>query len=113
MGCTAEAAKCVVHLGRSYPREDPSCTGLVPTAKTTLNPAHLRPRPERRALHKVPRLDDTIKPGITGRVRAVSSFVDLHEAAHEGCHLALCKVTLSRYPRAAQKFHPGRPNRSR
>src|SRR5215213_7188649 len=60
MGCTAEAAKCVVHLGRSYPREDPSCSGLVPTAKTTLNPAHVRP--ERRALHNEPRLDDTIKP---------------------------------------------------
>src|SRR3982751_2976329 len=58
MGCTAEAAKCVVHLGRSYPREDPSCSGLVPTAKTTLNPAHVRPRPERKALHKEPRLDD-------------------------------------------------------
>src|SRR5215210_1094013 len=43
MGCTAEAAKCVVHLGRSYPREDPSCSGPVPTAKTTLNPAHVRP----------------------------------------------------------------------
>src|SRR5215213_7361789 len=43
MGCTAEAAKCVVHLGRSHPREDPSCSGLVPTAKTTLNPAHDRP----------------------------------------------------------------------
>src|SRR3954453_21262745 len=43
MGGTAEAAKCVVHLGRSHPREDPSCSGLVPTAKTTLNPAHDRP----------------------------------------------------------------------
>src|SRR5215210_3114114 len=60
MGCTAEAAKCVVHLGRSYPRDDPSCSGLVPTAKTTLNPAHVRPA--RRALHNEPRLDDTIKP---------------------------------------------------
>src|SRR3954451_18076653 len=65
MVCTAEAAKCVVHLGRSYPREDPSCSGLVPTAKTTLNPAHVRPRPERRALHKEPRLDDTIRPSWT------------------------------------------------
>src|SRR3954462_4422044 len=53
-------AECVVHLGRSYPREDPSCTGLVPTAKTTLNPAHVRP--ERRALHNEPQLDDTIRP---------------------------------------------------
>src|SRR3954463_4379871 len=60
MVCTAEAAKCVVHLGRSYPREDPSCSGLVPTAKTTLNPAHVRP--ERRALHNEPQLDDTIRP---------------------------------------------------
>src|SRR3954447_3240218 len=60
MGCPAEAAKCVVHLGRSYPREDPSCSGPVPTAKTTLNPAHVRP--ERRALHNDPRLDDTINP---------------------------------------------------
>src|SRR3954463_5171802 len=64
MGCTAEAAKCVVHLGRSYPREDPSCSGPVPTAKTTLNPAHVRP--ERRALHKEPRLDDTIRPRSIG-----------------------------------------------
>src|SRR4051812_46030253 len=48
-----------VQLGRSYPREDPSCSGLVPTAKTTLNPAHVRP--ERRALHNEPRLDDTIR----------------------------------------------------
>jgi len=32
----------------------------VPTAKTTLNPAHIRP--EKRALHKEPRLDDTIRP---------------------------------------------------
>src|SRR3954451_3292211 len=53
-------AECVVHLGRSYPREDPSCSGLVPTEKTTLNPAHVRP--ERRALHNEPRLDDTIRP---------------------------------------------------
>ena len=30
----------------------------MPTAKTTLNPAHVRP--ERRALHNEPRLDDTI-----------------------------------------------------
>src|SRR3954468_23397889 len=60
MECTAEAAKCVVHLGRSYPREDPSCSGPVPTANTSLNPAHIRP--ERRALHKEPRLDDTIRP---------------------------------------------------
>src|SRR3954447_24756929 len=60
MGRTAEAAKCVVHLGRSYPREDPSCSGPVPTAKTTLNPAHVRP--ERRALQNEPRLDDTITP---------------------------------------------------
>src|SRR3954451_11844748 len=67
MGCTAEAAKCVVHLGRSYPREDPSCSGPVPTAKTTLNPAHVRPRPrpERRALHNEPRLDD---PSCSGPV---------------------------------------------
>src|SRR3954469_13726238 len=49
-------------LGRSYPREDPSCSGPVLTAKTTLNPAHVRPRPERRALHNEPRLDDTITP---------------------------------------------------
>src|SRR5215210_5879349 len=63
MGCTAEAAKCVVHLGRSYPREDPSCSGPVPTAKTTLNPAHVRP--ERRALHNEPRLDD---PSCSGPV---------------------------------------------
>src|SRR5215203_3363889 len=53
-------AECVVHLGMSYPPEDPSCSGPVPTAKTTLNPAHVRP--ERRALHKEPRLDDTIRP---------------------------------------------------
>src|SRR3954451_18534446 len=53
-------AECVVHLGRSYPHEDPSCSGPVPTAKTTLNPAHVRP--ERRALQNEPRLDDTIKP---------------------------------------------------
>src|SRR3954464_6349243 len=33
-----------------------TCSGLVPTAKTTLNPAHVRP--ERRALHNEPRLDD-------------------------------------------------------
>jgi hypothetical protein len=32
----------------------------VPTAKTTLNPAHVRP--ERRALQNGPRLDDTIRP---------------------------------------------------
>src|SRR4051794_39035107 len=43
----------------------PSCSGLVPTAKTTLNPAHVRPRPERKALHKEPRLDDTIRPRAT------------------------------------------------
>src|SRR3954449_11058239 len=67
MGCPAEAAECVVHLGRSYPREDPSCSGPVPTAKTTLNPAHVRPhvRPERRALHNEPRLDD---PSCSGPV---------------------------------------------
>ena len=41
MGCTAEPAECVVHLGRSHPREDPSCSGPVPTAKTTLNPANV------------------------------------------------------------------------
>src|SRR5215210_4338961 len=63
MGCTAEAAKCVVHLGRSYPRDDPSCSGPVPTAKTTLNPAHVHP--ERRALHNKPRLDD---PSCSGPV---------------------------------------------
>src|SRR3954451_24002668 len=56
-------AECVVHLGRSYPREDPSCSGPVPTAKTTLNPAHVRP--ERRALHNEPRLDD---PSCSGPV---------------------------------------------
>src|SRR3954463_11049303 len=60
MGAPLGPAECVVHLGRSYPREDPSCSGPVPTAKTTLNPAHVRP--ERRALHNEPRLDDTIKP---------------------------------------------------
>src|SRR3982750_1350022 len=60
MGAPLGPAACVVHLGRSYPREDPSCSGLVPTAKTTLNPAH--GRPERRALHNEPRLDDTITP---------------------------------------------------
>src|SRR3954468_1771858 len=62
MECTAEAAECVVHLGRSYPREDPSCSGPVPTAKTTLNPAHVRP--ERRALHNEPRLDDPSCSGL-------------------------------------------------
>src|SRR3954463_9812275 len=60
MGAPLGPAECVVHLGRSYPREDPSCSGPVPTAKTTLNPAHVRP--ERRALQNEPRLDDTIKP---------------------------------------------------
>src|SRR3954466_12408986 len=39
--------------------DDPSCSGPVPTAKTTLNPAHVRP--ERRALQNEPRLDDTIR----------------------------------------------------
>src|SRR3982750_2846156 len=58
MGAPLGPAECVVYLERSYPREDPSCSGPVPTAKTTLNPAHVRP--ERRALHKEPRLDDTI-----------------------------------------------------
>src|SRR5215217_6771015 len=73
MVCTAEAAKCVVHLGRSYPREDPSCSGPVPTAKTTLNPAHVRP--ERRALHNEPRLDDTIKP-LRMTIQALQSALD-------------------------------------
>src|SRR3954449_11106154 len=58
MGAPLGPAECVVHLGRSYPHEDPSCSGPVPTAKTTLNPAHVRP--ERRALQNEPRLDDTI-----------------------------------------------------
>src|SRR5215472_9995181 len=42
MGCTTRQSKseCLVHLGRS-PREDPLCSGQVPTAKTTtLNPAY-------------------------------------------------------------------------
>src|SRR5215210_1132527 len=43
--------------------DDPSCSGPVPTAKTTLNPAHVRP--ERRALHNEPRLDD---PSCSGPV---------------------------------------------
>src|SRR3954468_16468754 len=78
MECTAEAAKCVVHLGRSYPREDPSCSGPVPTAKTTLNPAHVRPRPERRALHNEPRLDDdTIRPGWTTPLGADQQDCDI------------------------------------
>src|SRR3954465_15261864 len=59
MGSRLGRAECVLHLGSSYPREDPSCSGPVPTAKTTLNPAHVRP--ERRALHKEPRLDDTVR----------------------------------------------------
>src|SRR3954451_22442067 len=71
-------AECVVHLGRSYPREDPSCSGLVPTAKTTLNPAHVRP--ERRALQNEPRLDDTItaagaSTGMSYNVRSHSRCV--------------------------------------
>src|SRR3954454_15452623 len=60
LGLATRSAECVVHLGRSYPHEDPSCSGPVPTAKTTLNPAHVRP--ERRALQNEPRLDDTITP---------------------------------------------------
>src|SRR3954463_10049995 len=63
MGAPLGPAACVVHLGRSYPREDPSCSGPVPTAKTTLNPAHVRP--ERRALHNEPQLDD---PSCSGPV---------------------------------------------
>src|SRR3954471_23740200 len=93
MGRTAEAAKCVVHLGRSHPREDPSCSGPVPTAKTTLNPAHVRP--EKRALRNEPRLDDTIKPFdapvillqpvvqvATGLVPQVQDGVVLHAISH-------------------------------
>src|SRR3954463_4956664 len=63
MGAPLGPAECVVHLGRSYPHEDPSCSGPVPTAKTTLNPAHVRP--ERRALQNEPRLDD---PSCSGPV---------------------------------------------
>src|SRR3954469_2725839 len=76
MVCTAEAAKCVVHLGRSYPREDLSCSGPVPTAKTTLNPAHVRP--ERRALHNEPRLDDHQAPGgsVSAKGRAMKGPED-------------------------------------
>src|SRR3954469_8696532 len=73
MVCTAEAAKCVVRLGRSYPHEDPSCSGPVPTAKTTLNPAHVRP--ERRALQNEPRLDDGAYLGPAVRVRRGETVV--------------------------------------
>src|SRR5215213_5619788 len=49
--------ECVVHLGRSA-HEDPLCSGPVPTAKTTLNPAY---DPERKkGLQNEPRLDDPI-----------------------------------------------------
>src|SRR3954451_22423222 len=62
--------------GRSYSREDPSCSGLVPTAKTTLNPAHVRP--ERRALHNDPRLDpiNPLSPDRNGANTAPMCFVD-------------------------------------
>src|SRR3954465_1177205 len=70
MGCTAGPAACVVHLGRSYPREDPSCSGPVPTAKTTLNPAH--GRPDRRALHNEPRLDND--PSCSGHRGVLSAL---------------------------------------
>jgi hypothetical protein len=43
-----------------------SCSGPVPTAKTTLNPAHVRP--ERRALHNEPRLDDHQALGGTAKL---------------------------------------------
>src|SRR3982751_6136206 len=99
MGCTAEAAKCVVHLGRSYPGEDPSCSGLVPTAKTTLNPAHVRP--ERRALHKEPRLDDTITAAgmvtpLTAHAHAAE--IDVAEVVHAALALnsPLTKCLFSR-----------------
>src|SRR5437762_3071233 len=49
--------ECVVHLGRSAD-EDPLCSGRVPTAKTTLNPAY---DPERKkGLQNEPRLDGPI-----------------------------------------------------
>jgi hypothetical protein len=44
----------------SVPNKPDCGSGPVPTAKTTLNPAHIRP--ERRALHNEPQLDDIIKP---------------------------------------------------
>src|SRR3954469_15954171 len=110
MVCTAEAAKCVVHLGRSYPREDPSCSGPVPTAKTTLNPAHVRP--ERRALHNEPQLDDTITAAC-----ASNRLLPLCGEA-EGDHLSrLLGVTVSqseipvRWPVATAKMGREHPDR--
>src|SRR3954454_12760519 len=72
LGLATRSAECVVHLGRSYPREAPSCSGPVPTAKTTLNPAHVRP--ERRALQNEPRLDDTIKALKAGHERGLRAW---------------------------------------
>src|SRR4051795_674865 len=61
MVCTAGSSGVRRPPWEALPREDRSCSGPVPTAKTTLNPAHVRP--ERRALHNEPRLDDDPEPG--------------------------------------------------
>src|SRR3954463_484980 len=79
MGAPLGPAECVVHLGRSYPHEDPSCSGPVPTAKTTLNPAHVRP--ERRALQNEPRLDD---PSCSGPVPTAKTTLNPAHVRPEG-----------------------------
>src|SRR3712207_1078046 len=56
MVCTAGSSGVRRPPWEVLPSEDPSCSGPVLTAKTTLNPAHVRP--EKRALHNEPRLDD-------------------------------------------------------
>src|SRR4051795_522016 len=63
MVCTAGSSGVRRPPWEALPHEDPSCSGPVPTAKTTLNPAHVRP--ERRALQNEPRLDD---PSCSGPV---------------------------------------------
>src|SRR4051795_12247119 len=55
-------------FAKTHRAANPSCSGLVPTAKTTLNPAHVRP--ERRALHNEPRLDDTIRSILRAPLRS-------------------------------------------
>ena len=51
-------AKCAVHIGRFRPRR-PNMRRLMPTAKTTLNPAYGQCRI---CLHPTARLDDPITP---------------------------------------------------